>query len=323
VKLSAPVFILAPPRSGSTLLFETLSHCAGLWTLGDEGHGIIEEHPSLTPRPFSDQSNRLTAGDLNEGLAAQIRQTFLDTVRDRNGRRPDAGVGELRLLEKTPKNILRIPFFLELFPDAKFIYLYRDARENISSIIDGWRSGRFRTYLDKQTPHGLWSFLLPPDWSAYRNRPLADIAAFQWQACHDYAMRDLAALPPQRWCALNFQSFLNDTEAQVEELCRFMGVSMDMRLREYCRNKLPPSRYTLTPPAASKWQRNARELAPLMAEAAQVAARINAFTAGLSLPLETELEIVSPAVTQESKISRNEPCPCGSNKRYKHCHGRI
>lgn len=25
----------------------------------------------------------------------------------------------------------------------------------------------------------------------------------------------------------------------------------------------------------------------------------------------------------ESKIGRNDPCPCGSNKKYKHCHGRI
>ena len=23
------------------------------------------------------------------------------------------------------------------------------------------------------------------------------------------------------------------------------------------------------------------------------------------------------------KIGRNEPCPCGSGKKYKHCHGRI
>ena len=25
----------------------------------------------------------------------------------------------------------------------------------------------------------------------------------------------------------------------------------------------------------------------------------------------------------EKKISRNSPCPCGSGKKYKHCHGKI
>ena len=24
----------------------------------------------------------------------------------------------------------------------------------------------------------------------------------------------------------------------------------------------------------------------------------------------------------EKKIGRNDPCPCGSGKKYKHCHGR-
>ncbi len=26
--------------------------------------------------------------------------------------------------------------------------------------------------------------------------------------------------------------------------------------------------------------------------------------------------------TNEKKIARNEPCPCGSGKKYKHCHGK-
>lgn len=26
---------------------------------------------------------------------------------------------------------------------------------------------------------------------------------------------------------------------------------------------------------------------------------------------------------QDPKIGRNDPCPCGSGKKYKHCHGRV
>jgi len=28
-------------------------------------------------------------------------------------------------------------------------------------------------------------------------------------------------------------------------------------------------------------------------------------------------------VRTEPKIGRNEPCPCGSGKKYKHCHGQV
>jgi len=31
----------------------------------------------------------------------------------------------------------------------------------------------------------------------------------------------------------------------------------------------------------------------------------------------------TPYVRQERKVGRNEPCPCGSGKKYKHCHGRL
>ncbi|MFO5759182.1 SEC-C metal-binding domain-containing protein, partial [Klebsiella pneumoniae] len=29
------------------------------------------------------------------------------------------------------------------------------------------------------------------------------------------------------------------------------------------------------------------------------------------------------AQTGERKVGRNDPCPCGSGKKYKQCHGRL
>jgi preprotein translocase subunit SecA len=31
----------------------------------------------------------------------------------------------------------------------------------------------------------------------------------------------------------------------------------------------------------------------------------------------------TPFVRRERKVGRNEPCPCGSGKKYKQCHGRL
>jgi preprotein translocase subunit SecA len=31
----------------------------------------------------------------------------------------------------------------------------------------------------------------------------------------------------------------------------------------------------------------------------------------------------APVTRQGRKIGRNEPCPCGSGKKYKHCHGKL
>jgi preprotein translocase subunit SecA len=32
---------------------------------------------------------------------------------------------------------------------------------------------------------------------------------------------------------------------------------------------------------------------------------------------------VATAVAEVPKVGRNDPCPCGSGKKYKQCHGRL
>lgn len=34
-------------------------------------------------------------------------------------------------------------------------------------------------------------------------------------------------------------------------------------------------------------------------------------------------EAHTPFVRDGRKVGRNEPCPCGSGKKYKQCHGRV
>ncbi|MEA1889181.1 MAG: preprotein translocase subunit SecA [Pseudomonadota bacterium] len=48
----------------------------------------------------------------------------------------------------------------------------------------------------------------------------------------------------------------------------------------------------------------------------------NAAPAEASPPAEVE-GAHTPYVRQEKKVGRNEPCPCGSGKKYKQCHGKI
>ncbi|MBU2572294.1 MAG: preprotein translocase subunit SecA [Gammaproteobacteria bacterium] len=41
------------------------------------------------------------------------------------------------------------------------------------------------------------------------------------------------------------------------------------------------------------------------------------------LLMEPEKPVDQPFVRNERKVGRNDPCPCGSGKKYKQCHGRI
>ncbi|MCP5159040.1 MAG: preprotein translocase subunit SecA [Gammaproteobacteria bacterium] len=44
---------------------------------------------------------------------------------------------------------------------------------------------------------------------------------------------------------------------------------------------------------------------------------------GIEIRRESEEAAHTPFVRDGRKIGRNEPCPCGSGKKYKHCHGQL
>ncbi|WP_245869278.1 preprotein translocase subunit SecA, partial [Vibrio fujianensis] len=57
------------------------------------------------------------------------------------------------------------------------------------------------------------------------------------------------------------------------------------------------------------------------AQAEEVAKRVQAQHA--QLDNESDEKAHQPIVRDERKVGRNEPCPCGSGKKYKQCHGKI
>jgi uncharacterized protein (TIGR03032 family) len=264
-----PVFIVSSPRAGSSLLFETLAQAPGLWTLGRESHAVFEGVAGQHPAGRDWESNRLTAEDASPAVVRLLTSGLLAGLRDRDGNPPPAAAG-LRVLEKTPKNSLRVPFLAAAYPDALFVYLYRDPRETISSMLDAWRSGRFVTYPDLPGWEGPpWSLLLVPGWRELAGRGLAEIVARQWAAATSQLLDDLAALPPGRWCVASYDRLVAEPQAEIEHLCQFTGLGWDRTLAA----PLPLSRSTLTSPEPEKWRHNGEELKSAIPLVAGVAER--------------------------------------------------
>lgn len=257
--ISKPIFIVAAPRSGSTLLFETLAASSQLCTVGGEAHWLVESIPELRPGAPGVDSNRLTARHATDRIAADIGEQILARLQDHAGQKL-AEPGGRRFLEKTPKNALRIPFFNQLFPDAQFIFLWRDPRENISSMMEAWRSGNWRTYPKLQGFDGPWSLLLPPEWQTMNGKPLHEITAWQWRRTNEIVLEDLQTLPRERWTVLEYAELVRDPAVAVARLCEFLNLAIDATLGQRLAAPLPESRYTLSTPAVDKWRKNEAEI---------------------------------------------------------------
>jgi hypothetical protein len=252
-----PVFIVAAPRSGSTLLFETLAVSPQFCTVGGEAHWLVEQLPQLRPGAPGVDSNRLLAEHVTPEVTERVLATLWPRMVDaaRRPLDPRAAAG-LRWLEKTPKNSLRIPFLERLFPDASFVYLWRDPHENIASIIEAWRAGGWVTYPELDGWDGPWSMIVPPGYRSLRGRPLEDVAAFQWERTNATILDDLASRPRDRWVALSYAELLRDPEGALRGLCAFAGVEFDTALAARAAGPLPASRHTHTEPAPDKWRRH-------------------------------------------------------------------
>ncbi|MGH8182860.1 MAG: SEC-C metal-binding domain-containing protein, partial [Rhodanobacteraceae bacterium] len=51
--------------------------------------------------------------------------------------------------------------------------------------------------------------------------------------------------------------------------------------------------------------------------------RVRASESAMADAGATAVATASPVVRSGPKIGRNDPCPCGSGKKYKHCHGAL
>ena len=251
-RFDRPIFIVSPPRSGSTLLFETLTTAPGVATIGSESHALMEAIPTVSPAAHAWDSNRLVAADADPATIQGLRERFHVALRDRDGAAPPSG--PVRMLEKTPKNALRIPFLAAAFPDARFVYLYRDPRPTLASMIEGWLSGGFRTYPRLPGWTGPdWSFLLTPGWRDLIGAPLNRIVASQWAATTRLLLDDLAGLPRESWRAVRYEAFIAAPQVEIERLCQALDLRWDRRLEA----GLPLARHTVTAPNAEKWRAHA------------------------------------------------------------------
>lgn len=261
-----PIFIISAPRAGSTLLFETLCQFSNLWSVGTESHDIIEGIPELHPAAHNFSSNRLTEADALPRISLDLRDGFVRQLRDRSSgaylnlpvkQRPQ----KIRFLEKTPKNALRVPFLKTIFPDGLFIFLYREPRGNISSMMEGWRSQRF---ISSPQPPGWqkknWSFLLIPGWETLQNCSIAEIAARQWQTANSYIWDDLQSLPSSSWCLVRYQNLIDKPQKVIKEISQFAGLSWDARIEERLSQSLPTSAVTLSQPSKDKWRKHEKEI---------------------------------------------------------------
>ncbi len=310
-----PVFIIGCPRSGTTLLFTILSGSPELWSSYKESHYVWEKF--LTDKRDHMFAMHLTEKDFQNGDREYIESKYhertynaewVNTVsnflffnRFRKWLNPlwqlfcrlVAGLKSLflrqyRVIDKTPPNTYRVAYLKAAFPDAKFIYITRDGKTNISSLIEGWRANKnrrfsfgFRKFHDynsrlniKNYDGKVWKFTNPPGWEQFLDREtsLEEICSFQWKSAHEYSQLAFAKMDADDFMEIRYEDLTKNSATVIEKVCQFINVGYEGKVRELAEK--PPVVSTATKPDPNKWQKNQELIAKIMPLISEMQAKL-------------------------------------------------
>ncbi len=221
-----PIFIIGSERSGTTLVLAILA-CHPriavpevtwyyprfrpyLHTYGDLG--IIENFNALAHEmayglrvPFwrMPDANPATFGNEIAARAAEIEPSFAG-VFAAMFERYAKHVKKPRWGEKTPGNVFYIDRILEDFPNAQFVYIYRDCRDASAEFIES-QFGPTNAYT----------------------------AAVMWRDGQQAVKPFRETLSPNQWFNIKYEEFVRDPVNHLKSMCAFLGEDYDDALMEF------------------------------------------------------------------------------------------
>jgi hypothetical protein len=249
-----PIFVVGCSRSGTTVTYETLAATPGLLAFGYE---IPQFWDSLWgPRTNGWESEAAGAEHATQAHRDAARRHFFARL----------GLGQV--LEKTCINVMRVPYLLRLFPRARFVFIHRDGRDNISSMIDGWRhDGHFglTKFLGpfpcevriNEGEFRDWAFFLPPGWRDYNHARLEEVCAFQWKAANRMALDAGRSVPANQWIRLRYEDIFDRPVEMFRDVFARLDLPFDEAMRERCaRLGQMPTSIVKGNPAKQKWKQS-------------------------------------------------------------------
>jgi hypothetical protein len=237
-ELKPPIILFSNTRSGSSIV-----------------QNVMATHPDIVgwyePRTlwlYADPGRRhdeFNESDATDKVKRYIRNQFLKYQKEN---------GNCVVLEKTPANILKIPYVRAIFPEATYLFMVRNPFSFISSVENKWQrmltnkgihrrlkwtpitqlhyyAGRLiRQQFDKRVLRRKYQSIWGPRYKGIdqdlKTHDLLTVIARQWSICSRKAEKDLALFEPGRVLRLKYEDFVEDPIADLERICTHCRLAM-------------------------------------------------------------------------------------------------
>ena len=258
--LKPPIIIFSNTRSGSTIVQKVMGFHPDivqwyeprtLWLCADPGR----------------RHDEFDAKDATDKVKQYIRSQFLKHQKHH---------GDRVVLEKTPANILKIPYVRAIFPEATYLFIVRNPFSFISSVELKWQrplsgkgilrrlkhtpvtqlhyyAGRlFRNQILKRVSRRKYLSIWGPRYKGIqqdlKKHDLLTVIARQWSVCSKKAEKDLSLFGNGRVLRLKYEEFVENPIADLERICAHCGLVMTTQMAKAAKEQVKSDRQ-------DKWRR--------------------------------------------------------------------
>ncbi len=207
------LFVIGPPRSGSTLLMRMLSSHSQVYSrpephlFGPLAH--LGYFDTVEKAPF----DQFQAADAMRALVSELpegEETYVDACRAYvdllYGRLLAVrGAGKRFFLDKTPANALGLPFITRLYPRARYVVLTRHPAAVFSSFANSFFDGDFT--------------------AAHRFNPILE----RYVPAMARLLRE-ATVPVVQ---VGYEQLVSNPERELRRVCDFIGIEFEPGMIEY------------------------------------------------------------------------------------------
>ena len=232
-----PTIIIGAARSGTNMLRDVLTRLEGFGTWDCDEINPIWRHGN-----FHHPNDQFEADMARPEVVKFVRKEFSKIARSTKAD---------RVVEKSCANTLRLPFIDQIFPEARYVHIYRDGRDTVASAKKRWNAPfelgytlkklryvplsdfpriagsfgmmRLRQLFGQQKKLAYWGVRLPMSDEELSNYTLDEICALQW----DHSVRrslEFFEQHPSQVHSVRYEEFVREPVEHMLEILRFLGV---------------------------------------------------------------------------------------------------
>jgi uncharacterized protein (TIGR03032 family) len=232
-----PIFVVGA-TGDLDLVADTLAQAPGVWSADGSAPDVVDLVPGVSPATNGWSSGRLTSLDVTPDVIAQLTSSLLAHGRDRDDRRAD-GDAPVVVLDRSPMHALRVRFLAAAFPDARFVYVHRNAADSLAGCLSAWVAQRTVAYpaLPDWSGPG-WTGPLVPEWRDLIGHSTDHVIAVQWSTSIGTLIGDLDELPAGRWAVVAYEQLVANPQSEISRVCAFLGLNWDRTLTAPLRGRV-------------------------------------------------------------------------------------